>query len=63
MKYSKSPLIDSLFIRKLGRRKSWIFPTLFLYGILMIALADYVNDFAENSKSTASMKRLHILEK
>jgi MFS transporter, PAT family, solute carrier family 33 (acetyl-CoA transportor), member 1 len=37
-----APIVDSCFIRRFGRRKSWIVPTQSLAGILMVLGANFV---------------------
>lgn len=38
-----APFVDSAYIKKFGRRKSWLIPTQFLIGIFMIFIAQNVN--------------------
>ena len=56
----KCPLIDSVYLMKFGRRKTWLFPTQLLIGVLMLSCANYVNDFLENRETTSS--RLQHIE-
>ncbi|XP_063772185.1 acetyl-coenzyme A transporter 1 [Pseudophryne corroboree] len=39
-----APLVDSLYIKKFGRRKSWLVPTQYLIGLFMIYLSFTVDD-------------------
>ncbi|UJR36109.1 hypothetical protein I4U23_028844 [Adineta vaga] len=39
-----APIVDTLFFKRFGRRKSWLIPTQYLIGIVMIILSYYVND-------------------
>ncbi|KAL3862609.1 hypothetical protein ACJMK2_008565 [Sinanodonta woodiana] len=40
-----APLVDSVFIKWFGRRKTWLVPTQYLIGIFMLVLSSYVNTF------------------
>ena len=39
-----APLVDSIFVKKFGRRKSWLVPIQYLIGIFMFAFSDYVHE-------------------
>ncbi|KAJ3490155.1 hypothetical protein NLI96_g1649 [Meripilus lineatus] len=43
-----SPIVDSYFYRKLGRRKSWILPMQIVIGSTMLALSFNAEEFMEN---------------
>lgn len=45
-----APIVDSVYIRKIGRRKSWILLCITLNGILMISLASYVHNLLDNNR-------------
>lgn len=38
-----APIIDSLYSKRFGRRKSWLIPTQFFTGIFMLILSFYIN--------------------
>jgi PAT family acetyl-CoA transporter-like MFS transporter 1 len=42
-----SPIVDSLYSRRLGRRKSWIVPIQLLTAYLLIACADWIQNLYE----------------
>lgn len=45
-----APIVDSLYIEKIGRRKSWLVPIQYLIGVILIGTASYVNHvLGENS--------------
>merc|ERR1712127_558688 len=45
-----APFVDSLYVDKIGRRKSWLVPSQFITGILLIITAPYVESvLGENS--------------
>ncbi|CAF0796738.1 unnamed protein product [Brachionus calyciflorus] len=46
-----APLIDSIFIKKFGRRKSWLVPIQYLLGLYMIYFSFYANELIENDRS------------
>jgi len=53
MKLLWAPLVDSVYLAKFGRRKSWLVPVQYLIGITMLILSQYVDYFlgiAENPK-------------
>jgi len=39
-----APIVDAIFLRRWGRRKSWLVPTQLLAGLLMVCGSDYVED-------------------
>lgn len=38
-----APLVDSIYIKAIGRRKSWMIPTQYLIGIFMLVLSQHVS--------------------
>ena len=42
-----APLVDTVFLRRLGRRKSWIVPMQLLMGVFMIIFSSYVHELLE----------------
>jgi len=51
-----APIVDSIFFKKMGRRKSWLVPIQYLIGAFMILFADFTHSLLEGdpSKSTGS---------
>ena len=43
MKILWAPLVDAIYIKKFGRRKSWLIPTQIFIGITMLLLSQYVD--------------------
>ncbi|KAL4098375.1 hypothetical protein QTP88_023000 [Uroleucon formosanum] len=43
-----APLVDSLFIRKLGRRKSWLIPVQYFLGIFFFITGFYINEWLDD---------------
>ncbi|XP_069172066.1 acetyl-coenzyme A transporter 1 isoform X2 [Procambarus clarkii] len=39
-----APLVDSVYFRKMGRRKSWLVPAQYLIGVFMLLLSPAVNE-------------------
>jgi hypothetical protein len=39
-----APLVDSLYLKRFGRRKCWLIPIQYLIGFVMIILSFYIND-------------------
>ena len=44
-----APIVDNLYVKKLGRRKPWIASTLFITGVIMISFANYTNNLLGSS--------------
>lgn len=38
-----APVVDSLFFRRIGRRKTWVVSCFFFVGVIMISVAEYVH--------------------
>uniref|UniRef100_A0A2M4AAL5 Putative acetyl-coa transporter n=1 Tax=Anopheles triannulatus TaxID=58253 RepID=A0A2M4AAL5_9DIPT len=58
-----APIVDSLFWRRFGRRKSWLIPTQYLIGIFMLILSLHVDRWlgAETNGTTSDADHvLHI---
>ena len=48
-----APIVDSVFIKKIGRRKTWVILVQFLIGVFMFSFADYVQKLmSSHTKST-----------
>ena len=39
-----APIVDAIYSKKFGRRKSWLIPTQYLIGVVMITVSYYIND-------------------
>ncbi|KAK3609670.1 hypothetical protein CHS0354_035955 [Potamilus streckersoni] len=50
-----APLVDSMYVKWFGRRKTWLVPTQYLIGIFMLVLSSYVNTIL-GTEDTASGK-------
>ena len=55
-----SPIVDSIFFRSIGRRKSWIVPMQLIIGTLMLWIAQNSEELM-NSVSVVWMRRFHSL--
>jgi MFS transporter, PAT family, solute carrier family 33 (acetyl-CoA transportor), member 1 len=58
-----APIVDSVYKRSIGKRKSWLIPMQYLIGIFMLSSADYVNTLLNNFKSpqTYSHSDIYLL--
>jgi PAT family acetyl-CoA transporter-like MFS transporter 1 len=58
-----APLVDSIYVKKFGRRKSWLVPIQYLIGIFMFTFSDYVSELLEANKNeeTKSPYGIYIL--
>ena len=45
-----APIVDSIFVKRIGRRKSWLVPVQYLIGFFMLFFANYVHDIFENDE-------------
>ncbi|XP_050523109.1 acetyl-coenzyme A transporter 1-like isoform X7 [Daktulosphaira vitifoliae] len=45
-----APIVDTWFIKKIGRRKSWLLPVQFLLGVILIYTAANFNDWMYKEK-------------
>lgn len=43
-----SPIVDSLFFRSIGRRKSWIIPMQLIVGTLMLVISFNAEEYMSN---------------
>jgi len=50
MKILWAPLVDSLYIARFGRRKSWLVPVQYLIGIMMLICSQYVKGLLGDSE-------------
>ncbi|XP_033103886.1 acetyl-coenzyme A transporter 1-like [Anneissia japonica] len=46
-----APVVDAIYIPNIGRRKSWLVPTQYLIGVLMLVIAWSVDDWLGEKKS------------
>ena len=44
-----APIVDSLYIRRFGRRKSWLVPVQYCIGITMLLLAQNVDYYLDST--------------
>lgn len=56
-----APIVDSLFIKKFGRRKSWLIPIQLLIGIFMIVSANYCQFLVYNLQSKGDIIILTVI--
>ncbi len=47
MKLLWAPFVDSIYVKRFGRRKSWLVPMQLIIGLFMIFYADYVHEILE----------------
>lgn len=60
MKLLWAPIVDSVFIKRLGRRKSWLIPTQYLIGICLLVFSNYVSKTLDN-EDIKSKEDIYIL--
>lgn len=55
-----APIVDSIFIKKIGRRKSWLIPMQYIIGILMVLFSNHVHQMLEINQTT-DRKDIYLL--
>jgi PAT family acetyl-CoA transporter-like MFS transporter 1 len=46
-----APIVDSIYVKSFGRRRSWLIPIQYLIGFYMVYFSSYVEDILEKSKN------------
>ena len=49
-----APIVDSIYFKKIGRRKSWLVPIQYLIGIFMLTSSHYVYTLVESNQTSTS---------
>jgi len=49
-----APIVDALYLKRFGRRKSWLIPIQYLIGLVMITLSYYINDILIVTKASTN---------
>jgi PAT family acetyl-CoA transporter-like MFS transporter 1 len=55
-----APIVDSLFIKRMGRRKTWLITLQYLIGFYMIMWSGYVVDILDAEKAPGSTGIIHL---
>ncbi|CAI6364916.1 unnamed protein product [Macrosiphum euphorbiae] len=55
-----APLVDALYIQKIGRRKSWLIPVQFLMGICFFYMANDINDLLPKTGKPNILKLVFV---
>ena len=57
-----APLVDALYSRSFGRRKSWLVPSQYVIGVVMLVLSYFVDDFmGEGDQGPPSVRILTLV--
>jgi hypothetical protein len=56
-----SPIVDSVYIKSFGRRKSWIFPIQLLTGLLFLWLGVHIESLMQGLEHTDSLYYLSAI--
>ena len=51
-----APIVDAIYVKRFGRRKSWLIPTQYLIGLMMIIVSYYINDLLFPPKDDANQQ-------
>ncbi|CAF1157775.1 unnamed protein product [Rotaria sordida] len=49
-----APIVDALYIKRYGRRKTWLIPVQYVTGLVMIVLSYHINDILLATKTSAN---------
>jgi MFS transporter, PAT family, solute carrier family 33 (acetyl-CoA transportor), member 1 len=56
-----APIVDSLYIKALGRRKSWMVPTQYLIGLFMLVLSNQIGDWLGDGEEMPKVSRVTLI--
>jgi hypothetical protein len=56
-----APIVDSIFFKRFGRRKSWLIPIQYLIGIFMIFFSDFTKELLEGRSTVSEIHNRNIL--
>jgi len=51
MKLLWAPIVDAIYFKRLGKRKSWLVPLEYLIGFYMIFFSDYIKQLLDSNRS------------
>lgn len=51
MKLLWAPIVDAIYFKRLGRRKSWLVPLQYFIGFYMIFFSDYIKQLLDSNRS------------
>jgi MFS transporter, PAT family, solute carrier family 33 (acetyl-CoA transportor), member 1 len=54
-----APLVDSLYIPGIGRRKTWLLPVQFICGFVMIYGSLHINDWVQNTSHDKELSQIN----
>lgn len=60
MKLLWAPLVDSLYCKRFGRRKSWLIPTQYMIGITMVVLSLFISGILGESENPDEVEAIDI---
>ncbi|XP_060824179.1 acetyl-coenzyme A transporter 1 [Bombus pascuorum] len=56
-----APIVDSVFSRRFGRRKTWLIPTQYLMGFFMLLLSSHVNQWLGSKTIKPNIEMLTVI--
>lgn len=56
-----APIVDSMFSKRFGRRKTWLIPTQYLIGAFMLLLSSYVDIWLGDDNTSPNIEVLTLL--
>lgn len=58
-----APIVDALYFKKFGRRKTWLIPVQYALGFVLIILSYYINEFLHDPSPSPSSQHPRMLDK
>ena len=56
-----APIVDSVFFKSVGRRKSWLIPIQYLLGVFLIVFASFTRELVEGNKAASHNGKIFII--
>lgn len=58
-----APIVDALYLKSFGRRKSWLIPVQYVIALVMIILSYYINGILDDATPTSTSHHPRMFEK
>ena len=46
-----APIVDSVYNKYMGKRKSWLIPIQYMIGVMLILVSDYVKELLDSNRN------------
>jgi PAT family acetyl-CoA transporter-like MFS transporter 1 len=57
-----APIVDALYLKRFGRRKTWLIPIQYALGFVMILLSYYINDILLEPAASSTSHHPRMIE-